>query len=107
MAYASDVDRALQILVDAALSEERVLRDPPPAAFITGFGADGIDLEVGFWIPDPEQGTLSVRSAIARCLLQRFKEGDIEIPFPQRDIRISGFPAERFEADPGPTQRAA
>ena len=107
VAYASDIDRALQILVDAALSEERVLRDPPPAAFITGFGADGIDLEVGFWIPDPEQGTLSVRSAIARCLLQRFKEGDIEIPFPQRDIRISGFPAERFEAAPGPTQRAA
>lgn len=90
VAYAADVDRALQVLVDAAQAQPRVLRDPAPAAFITGFGADGIDLEVGFWIPDPEEGTLAVRSAIARRLLQRFKDENIEIPFPQRDIRISG-----------------
>jgi small-conductance mechanosensitive channel len=91
VAYATDIDRALQVLADAAQTQPRVLRDPAPAAFITGFGADGIDLEVGFWIPDPEEGTLGVRSAIARLLLQRFKDENIEIPFPQRDIRISGI----------------
>jgi small-conductance mechanosensitive channel len=94
VAYASDVDRALGILVQAAQAQPRVLADPAPAAFITGLGADGIDLEVGFWIRDPEEGTLAVRSAISRLLLQRFKDEDIEIPFPQRDIRISGFPRE-------------
>jgi small-conductance mechanosensitive channel len=95
VAYASDVDRALEVLVEAAQTQPRVLADPAPAAFITGLGADGVDLEVGFWIPDPEEGTLAVRSAIARLLLQRFKDEGIEIPFPQRDVRISGLPAER------------
>jgi small-conductance mechanosensitive channel len=94
VAYASDVDRALEVLVQAAQAQPRVLADPAPGAFITGFGADGIDLEVGFWITDPEEGTLAVRSAISRLLLQRFKDENIEIPFPQRDIRISGVPLE-------------
>jgi small-conductance mechanosensitive channel len=95
VSYASNVDRALDVLVQAAKEQPRVLADPEPAAFITGLGADGIDLEVGFWIPDPEEGTLAVRSAISRLLLRRFSEENIEIPFPQRDIRISGVPLER------------
>jgi small-conductance mechanosensitive channel len=107
VAYASDVDRALEILVQASQAQPRVLSDPGPGAFITGFGADGIDLEVGFWIPDPEEGTLAVRSAISRLLLQRFKDENIEIPFPQRDIRISGVPPELGMGKNGPTQRPA
>src|SRR4030095_5113659 len=42
VAYSADVDRALQILVEAATAQTRVLADPPPSAFITGFGADGV-----------------------------------------------------------------
>jgi small-conductance mechanosensitive channel len=94
VAYATDIDRALEILVASAREQPRVLADPAPAAFITGFGADGIDLEVGFWIPDPEEGTLGVRSAVARVLLSRFNDAGIEIPFPQREIRISALPRE-------------
>ena len=107
VAYASDIDRVLQILVEAAQAQPRVLADPAPAAFISGFGADGIDLEVGFWIPDPEEGTLGVRSAIARLLLQRFRQENIEIPFPQRDIRISGIPVEPGIPGGNPPQRTA
>jgi small-conductance mechanosensitive channel len=107
VSYSSDIDRALQILVDAARAQPRVLADPGPAAFIVGFGADGIDLEVGFWIRDPEEGTLAVRSEISRQLLRRFQEEKIEIPFPQRDIRISGIPVEVGPGQAGPTQRAA
>jgi small-conductance mechanosensitive channel len=107
VAYASDVDRALEVLVQAAQAQPRVLADPAPGAFITGFGADGIDLEVGFWIPDPEEGTLAVRSAISRLLLQRFKDENIEIPFPQRDIRISGVPLELGMGRTGPSNSAA
>jgi small-conductance mechanosensitive channel len=106
VAYASDVDRTLEILVQAAQAQPRVLADPAPAAFITGFGADGIDLEVGFWIPDPEEGTLAVRSAISRLLLQRFRDENIEIPFPQRDIRISGVPLELGMGRTPPTSSA-
>jgi small-conductance mechanosensitive channel len=88
IAYSADVDRALHILVEVATAQPRVLGDPPPSAFITGFGADGIDLQVGFWIRDPEAGSLPIRSEIARTVLKRFHDAGIEIPFPQRDVRI-------------------
>jgi small-conductance mechanosensitive channel len=107
VAYASDVDRAIGILEKAARAQPRVLADPAPAAFITGLGADGIELEVGFWIADPEEGTLAVRSDISRVLLQRFKEENIEIPFPQRSIRISGLSRELGVGKPPPTDGAA
>ena len=70
-----------------------MLASPEPGAFITGFGADGVDLEVGFWIRDPEEGTLAVRSAIARAVLQRFADAGVEIPYPRRDVRLIGAAA--------------
>jgi small-conductance mechanosensitive channel len=93
IAYDADVDRALQILAEVAHDQPRVMSEPGPAAFVTGLAADGIDLEVGFWIRDPEEGTLAVRSAISRTLLRRFSAEGIEIPYPRRDIRITALPA--------------
>ena len=88
VAYSADVDQALAVLVDCARSQPRVQSEPPPAAFIAGLGADGVDLDLGFWILDPEEGTLAIRSEITRLVLRRFAEAGIEIPFPQRDVRI-------------------
>lgn len=88
VAYSTDLDRALAILGECARAQPRVLDTPEPGAFVTAFGADGIDLEVGFWIRDPEEGTLAVRSEIARMVLRRFAAEGIQIPFPQRDVRI-------------------
>jgi small-conductance mechanosensitive channel len=88
VAYSADLDRALEILSECARSQPRVLAAPEPRAFVTTLGADGIELEVGFWIRDPEEGTLAVRSEIARAVLRRFAAEGIQIPFPQREVRI-------------------
>ena len=92
VAYDTDIDQALRILVDVAREQRRVLEDPAPAAFVTGLGADGVDLQIGFWIRDPEQGSLPIRSEIVRAVLLRFRKQGIEIPFPQRDVRITSIP---------------
>ncbi len=89
IAYSADVDRALQILVEVATAQSRVLADPLPSAFITGFGADGVEMQIGFWIRDPEVGSLPIRSEISRAVLRRFHDEGIEIPAPQRDVRIT------------------
>jgi small-conductance mechanosensitive channel len=104
VAYSTDLDRALAILGECARAQPRVLDTPEPGAFVTAFGADGIDLEVGFWIRDPEEGTLAVRSEIARMVLRRFAAEGIEIPFPQRDVRIVS--ADRVET-PAPQGKPA
>jgi small-conductance mechanosensitive channel len=90
--YDADVDRALAILTEIAREQPRVIAEPGPTSFVTGLAADGIDLEVGFWIKDPEEGTLAVRSEIARPLLRRYAAEGIEIPYPRRDIRITALP---------------
>jgi small-conductance mechanosensitive channel len=92
VAYDADIDRALQILVEVAREQPRVLDDPAPSSFVTGLGTDGVELQIGFWIRDPEEGSLPIRSDIARTVLKRFQEESIEIPFPQRDVRITSVP---------------
>ena len=91
VAYGSDVDRALRSWSSRGGSSVYwpILQ---PGAFITGFGSDGIDLQIGFWIRDPEAGSLPIRSEIARSVLQRFDAAGIDIPSPQRDVRITSCP---------------
>lgn len=88
VAYGTDLERALALLVAAARSQPRVLVDPPPKAFVVAFGDSGIDLELGFWIGDPEEGSLQVKSDIHLAIWKSFQAEGIEIPFPQREVRL-------------------
>lgn len=88
VSYATDLDKAMAILVEAARQQPRVMQDPGPGAFVEAFADSGINLQLGFWIRDPTEGTLGIRSAINLYIWRRFKEEGIEIPFPQREVRI-------------------
>lgn len=92
VSYATDVDRALALLQQAARVSPRVLDDPAPGAALVDFGADGLNLALTFWIGDPENGRLNVTSEVNREILRLFRENGIEIPFPQRDVRIVQMP---------------
>ncbi|MBM3346599.1 MAG: mechanosensitive ion channel [Betaproteobacteria bacterium] len=87
ISYDSDVERAIAVLVDVAAAHPRVIAHPPPNAFIINLGENGVELELGFWIEDPEHGNLNVRSDISRAILAAFRREAISIPFPQREIR--------------------
>ena len=86
--YGSDVERAMRILLDAAKAQPRVLADPEPLAFLAAFGDSGINLELGFWIADPQQGTLQLRSDINLAIWREFQAAGIVIPYPQRELQI-------------------
>ena len=86
VAYDSDVALVSRLLTDAALAQERVLRNPAPSAALSAFVADGLEFTLGYWIEDPENGQLNVRSAINVAILDAFQQNHIEIPFPQRVI---------------------
>lgn len=88
VAYATDLDRARSIMVDAARRNVRVLRDPEPGALILGFADSGINLELGIWIEDPDQGTAGLRSDLYAEIWRTFRDQGIEIPYPQREIRV-------------------
>lgn len=88
VAYGTDLDQALALLIEAARSQPRVLADPGPKALVTQFADSGINLELGFWIDDPEAGSGEVRSDIYLALWRAFKAAGIAIPFPQREVRL-------------------
>ena len=94
IAYDADIDLAMQLLTEAARAQERVLADPPPRVLLTQFADSGINLELGFWIADPEAGSANIRSDISLAVLRAFRANGIEIPFPQREIRLLGEAAQ-------------
>jgi small-conductance mechanosensitive channel len=88
VAYGTDLEKAMALMVEAAAGQERVLVDPPPKAFVMAFADSGINLELGFWVGDPEEGTQQLRSDINLAIWRAFQVAGIEIPFPQREVRI-------------------
>ncbi|MDO4907270.1 mechanosensitive ion channel family protein [Neisseria sp.] len=88
VAYHTDLTKALSLLEEAAAAQERVDTSPAPKAVVLGFGDNGIDLRIGFWVKDPENGFAALFSAILLGIWQRFNKHGIEFPFPQREVRI-------------------
>ena len=89
ISYDSDLDLAMQLMEEAALAEPRVLRKPiAPAVFVVRFADSGIDLELAVWINDPENGQLNLKSALNIGIWRSFQANGIQIPYPQREIRL-------------------
>jgi small-conductance mechanosensitive channel len=85
--YDSDVALVMQLLLQAALNQTRVLREPAPSVALTTFGSDGLEFKVGYWIADPEKGSDNLKSLINLDILKSLRENHIEIPYPQRVVR--------------------
>ena len=90
VAYDTDVDAVLKFLPELVAEHTRVLKEPMPVVQITALADSGVDLEVGFWIGDPENGNGNVRSDVAARILSAFRARGIEIPYPQREVRVIG-----------------
>ena len=90
VAYSTDLERFFADLVAIAKAHPRILPEPLPAALLLNFGDNGIDVELGFWIEDPEEGTRNVRSDLNLSILNHCREHGVEIPYPQREVRLLG-----------------
>ena len=97
--YDSDPEQVQKILVDAAIASDRVVADPAPSARLARFGPDGLEFCLLFWIADPANGQLNVRSDINLRILAAFRAAGIDIPYPQRVVHllpVSGAAAPRL-----------
>lgn len=90
VAYDSDPDQVIRILVEAARSCKRVIADPEPGARLVAFGADGLEFTLLFWIEDPQNGQMNVKSEVNLTILKGLREAGIEIPYPQRVVHMKG-----------------
>ena len=91
-AYESNVDEALRILSECVLAQPRVLHDPGHKPwFVPEFAASGINLRAAFWIADPRDGTVVLKSNIFRAVLKAYNEAGIEIPYDKLEVTLKGM----------------
>jgi small-conductance mechanosensitive channel len=88
VAYGSDVERVMQLLIQACTQDERVLKDPATFVSLSQFGADGLDFVVHYWVDESNTGLLTLKSDINLGILKLLTAHGIEIPYPQRVIHM-------------------
>jgi small-conductance mechanosensitive channel len=88
ISYSSDVNKAMDLLVEAAIETPRVLESPAPRCLIIGFGDHAVNLELRIWASDPNNGVANLKSAVLVKVWNKFHEHGIEFPFPQRDVHL-------------------
>lgn len=88
ISYRDDPELALRVLLKAAEGQRRILREPLPVSRLMAFNDHGMDLELRFWIADPQEGVNNVRSDVNRAIWRLFKENGITIPVAQREVHF-------------------
>ncbi len=86
--YETDLKFAVGLAIDGAASIDRVLKTPKPACLVMEFGDEAVELEVRFWINDPQNGVSNIGSEVMLAIWDRFKEHGIDIPLRQEEILI-------------------
>jgi small-conductance mechanosensitive channel len=93
VAYGTDLRLVRRLAIEAAQATGRVLEAPPAVCHVTEFADSSINLVLRFWIEDPANGVANVKGDVFLALWDKFVEHHIEVPSPQRDIRIRDLPA--------------
>jgi small-conductance mechanosensitive channel len=88
VAYGSDIKLVERLLLDVAKANPDVLKEPEPVVRLLGFGDDGLNFELRPWSTTLVHRKGKLVSALNSAIYQTFSEHGIEIPFPQRDLRI-------------------
>ncbi|MHC4741491.1 MAG: mechanosensitive ion channel domain-containing protein [Planctomycetota bacterium] len=87
VAYGSDVPLVLETLAACSKGNELVAENPPPQVLFLSFGESSLDFELRIWVTDADH-RLKVRSELHQEIDRRFREANIEIAFPQRDLHL-------------------
>jgi small-conductance mechanosensitive channel len=88
VSYKDDPELAMGLMLEATRGHNRIIQDPGPVARLMAFGDHGIELELRFWIPDPQEGVNNVRSDVNRAIWRLFRENGVTIPVAQREVRL-------------------
>lgn len=88
--YNSDINLAMTLCEEACVEVARVVNDPKARCLLRDFADNGIHIEIRYWVNDAQNGLGSVRSDLLKVVWAKFKENDINFPYPQRDLHIKG-----------------
>jgi len=98
VAYGTDPEHVVALLLDTARSVDQLLAEPPPQALFKGFGESSLDFALRAWTDEGYEQTGSLTSALALAVHRSLRDAGIGVPFPQRDVHLASVaPAVRDE----------
>lgn len=97
VAYDSDMQQ-VKSLIDDVLKHDKILKAPAPRVVMQSFSESSVDFRILFWIENMDL-MLDIRNEIMTAIFQAFKDNDIEIPFPKRDLYVKNLPEELTKSD--------
>ncbi|HEY6293613.1 MAG TPA: mechanosensitive ion channel domain-containing protein [Terriglobia bacterium] len=96
VAYGTDPEQVLKLLVDVAESNPGVMRYPKPMAFFLGFGDSALNFELRFW--SGQDTWFRLKSDVTIGVARALRDAGIEVPFPQRDLHVRSIDTSVKEA---------
>jgi small-conductance mechanosensitive channel len=92
VAYKEDPEKIRKILLEVAAANDGVLSDPPPDVLFDEFGDSSLNFILTVWTQDYSNKPSILKSQLYYAIFEKFRENDVEIPFPQHDLHLrSGF----------------
>ena len=88
VSYDCDLEIAQKLILEAAIEHPRTTKDPEALCFLEEFADSSVNFILLFWVNDVIEGRYGPRSEVLFSIWNKFKENNIEIPYPQRDVHI-------------------
>jgi small-conductance mechanosensitive channel len=99
VSYKENPETIKKLLLEVAYSNPGVLNTPGPDVLFDSYGDSSLNFNLSVWTQDYFDRPNILKSELYYAIFRKFKENNIEIPFPQRDIHLkSGFLQERPES---------
>ncbi len=86
VSYESDPRTVKRLTEEAARKPGRVVERPAPVCHLVAFGDSSVDFSLRFWITDAQEGLTNIRSEVMLEIWDTFKEHNINIPYPHREV---------------------
>jgi len=87
VAYGSDIPLVIETLLECTRGNERIYKATEPQVLFLSFGESSLDFELRVWVKDVDD-RLTASSELHQEIDRRFREANIEIAFPQRDLHV-------------------
>ncbi|MEZ5691145.1 MAG: mechanosensitive ion channel [Rickettsiales bacterium] len=88
VSYESDIEKAKELILEAAREHPRCIKDPVPECFLREFADSYVSFLLHFWVDDVTLGRYEPQSDVMISMWKKFKENNITIPYPQQDLYI-------------------
>ncbi|MEX0593564.1 MAG: mechanosensitive ion channel domain-containing protein [Balneolaceae bacterium] len=91
VSYGSDLDTVLSVLKGLADNHPDVMKYPKSEVHLREFGESSWNMELRVWVPNVKEYR-HIRNELNQSIVRAFRENNIEIPFPQRDLNFKTSP---------------